>query len=106
MRIGVTGFCLDRTMHPADLARAIAARGFDSLWLPEHSHIPISRESPWPGSLTGEPLPEYYAHQQDQFVALAMAAAVTERLLLATAVTLVAQRDPIWLAKQVASLDD
>jgi probable F420-dependent oxidoreductase len=105
MRVGITGFCLDDTLHPVALARAVEDRGFDSLWLPEHSHIPVSRESPWPGSLTGEPLPDYYWRQQDQFVALAMAAAVTERLLLGTSITLVVQRDPIWLAKQVASLD-
>lgn len=105
MRIGITTFCLDDTIHPVALARAVEERGFDSLWLPEHSHIPTSRESPWPGSLSGEPLPDYYWRMQDQFVALSMAAAVTTRIRLCTAVTLVAQRDPIWLAKQVASLD-
>jgi len=105
MRVAITGFCTDDTMHPVDLARAVEDRGFESLWLPEHSHIPVSRESPWPGSLTGDPLPDYYWRQQDQFVALSMAAAVTTRLRLATSVTLVAQRDPIWLAKEVASLD-
>ncbi len=105
MRIGITGFSLDDTLHPVELARAVEARGFDSLWLPEHSHIPTSRESPWPGSLTGDPLPDYYWRMQDQFVALSMAAAVTERILLGTSVTLIAQRDAIWLAKQVASLD-
>ncbi len=105
MRIGITGFCTDETIHPVDLARAVEERGFDSLWLPEHSHIPTSRQSPWPGSLTGEPLPDYYWRSQDAFVALSMAAAVTQRILLGTSITLVAQRDPIWLAKQVASLD-
>jgi len=105
MRVGITGFCLDDTLHPVALARAVEERGFDSLWLPEHSHIPVSRESPWPGSLSGEPLPDYYWRNQDAFVALSMAAAVTDRLLLGTSITLVAQRDPIWLAKQVASLD-
>lgn len=105
MRIGITTFCLDDSLHPVALARAVEERGFDSLWLPEHSHIPASRRSLWPGSLTGEALPDYYWRMQDQFVALAMAAAVTERMLLGTSVTLIAQRDPIWLAKQVASLD-
>ena len=105
MRIGITTFSLDDTIHPVELARACEERGFESLWLPEHSHIPTSRQSPWPGSLTGEPLPDYYWRMQDQFVALSMAAAVTERLVLGTSVTLIAQRDPIWLAKQVASLD-
>jgi probable F420-dependent oxidoreductase len=105
VRIGITTFCLDDTIHPAELARACEDRGFESLWLPEHSHIPASRESPWPGSLSGEPLPDYYWRMQDQFVALSMAAAVTTRLGLGTGVTLIAQRDPIWLAKQIASLD-
>jgi probable F420-dependent oxidoreductase len=105
MRVGVTGFCLDDTLHPVALARAVEERGFESLWLPEHSHIPVSRESPWPGSLSGEPLPDYYWRQHDQFVALSMAAAVTQRLRLGTSIPLVAQRDPIWLAKEVASLD-
>lgn len=105
MRVGITTFCLDDTIHPVELARACEDRGFESLWLPEHSHIPTSRQSPWPGSLNGDPLPDYYWRMQDQFVALSMAAAVTERLVVGTSVTLIAQRDPIWLAKQVASLD-
>ena len=105
MRIGITTFCLDDTIHPVALARAVEERGFDSLWLPEHSHIPASRATPWPGSLSGEPLPDYYWRMQDQFVALSMAAAVTTNLKLCTSITLIAQRDPIWLAKQVASLD-
>ncbi len=105
MRIGITTFCLDDTIHPVELARACEDRGFESLWLPEHSHIPASRQSPWPGSLSGEPLPDYYWRMQDQFVALSMAAAVTTRLRLGTGVTLIVQRDPIWLAKQIASLD-
>jgi probable F420-dependent oxidoreductase len=105
VRVGITTFCLDDTIHPVALARAVEERGFDSLWLPEHSHIPVSRESSWPGSLTGEPLPDYYWRNQDQFVALSMAAAVTSTIILGTAVTLIAQRDEIWLAKQVASLD-
>lgn len=105
MRVGITTFSIDTTIHPVDLARACEERGFESLWLPEHSHIPTSRESPWPGSLAGDPLPDYYSRAQDQFVALSMAAAVTTRLVLGTSVTLLAQRDPIWTAKQVASLD-
>jgi probable F420-dependent oxidoreductase len=105
VRIGVSTFPTDRTIHPVDLARALEERGFESLWLPEHSHIPVSRRTPWPGSLTNEPLPDYYSRPMDQFVALSMAAAVTSKLVLGTSVTLVHQRDPIWLAKQVATLD-
>ena len=105
MRVGITGFCTDSTIHPVALAKACEERGFESLWLPEHSNIPTSRRSPWPGSLSDEPLPDYYSRSQDAFVALSMAAAVTAKLKLGTSITLVAQRDPIWLAKTVASLD-
>ena len=97
----------DRSMSPAELAREVEARGFESLWLPEHSHIPTSRESPWPGARPGsdDPLPEVYSRYVEMFVALSMAAAVTDRLRLGTSVCLVAQHDPIWLAKQVGTLD-
>jgi probable F420-dependent oxidoreductase len=104
--IGITLFPTDRSIHPVELAREVEAREFESLFLPEHSHIPTSRRTPWPGARPGdEELPEYYRRMDDQIVALSMAAAVTERLVLGTAVTLVAQHDPIWLAKQVATLD-
>jgi probable F420-dependent oxidoreductase len=105
MRLGVTLLSADTTIRPDDLARAAEERGFESIWLPEHSHIPTSRESPWPGSLTGDPLPDAYSHLHDAFVGLAMAAAVTTRLRLGTSVLLMAQRDPIWTAKQISSLD-
>jgi probable F420-dependent oxidoreductase len=104
--IGITLFPTDRSIHPVELARAVEERGFESLFLPEHSHIPASRRTPWPGARPGaEDLPDFYWHLHDQIVALSMAAAVTSRLVLGTAVTLVAQHDPIWLAKQIASLD-
>ncbi|MEM9607596.1 MAG: TIGR03619 family F420-dependent LLM class oxidoreductase, partial [Actinomycetota bacterium] len=104
--IGITLFPTDRTIPPAELAREIEARGFESFFVPEHSHIPASRETPWPGSPDGSaPLPDMYWHLHDQIVGLSMAAAVTERLRLGTAVTLLPQHDPIWLAKQLASLD-
>jgi probable F420-dependent oxidoreductase len=105
MDVGITSFCLDRTIHPVQMAKAVEERGFESLWYPEHSHIPVSRETPWPGGPNGEPLPEDYWHMHDLFNALSMAGAVTERLRLGTSVCLIGQRDPIWLAKQVASLD-
>ncbi len=105
--IGISMFSTDRSIHPVELATAIEARGFASLYLPEHSHIPASRLTRWPGSRPGsdDPLPDYYSHMNDPLVALSMAAAVTERLELGTSVTLIAQHDPIWLAKQFATLD-
>lgn len=104
--IGITLFPTDRSIPPAELAREIEDRGFESFWVPEHSHIPTSRDTPWPGSPDGSaPLPDSYWHLNDQLVGLSMAAAVTTDLVLGTAVTLVAQHDPIWLAKQLATLD-
>ena len=105
MHIGVSIFATDITLQPVPLGRAVEERGFESLWLPEHSHIPASRTTPWGGVTDAPPLPEYYWRTHDQFVALAAIAATTETLMLGTGITLVAQRDPIWLAKQVASLD-
>jgi probable F420-dependent oxidoreductase len=106
--IGITLFVTDRSIHPVELAKEVEARGFASLFLPEHSHIPTSRRTVWPGSRPGQedPLPDYYSHISDQLVCLSMAAAVTEKIELGTSVTLVAQHDPIWLAKQIATLDD
>lgn len=105
MEFGVSIFATDTTLDPVSLARAAEERGFESLWLSEHSHIPVSRETPWGGVAGAAPLPEYYWRTHDSFVALAAAAAVTERIRLATGITLLAQRDPIWTAKEVASLD-
>lgn len=105
MDIGVFIFPTDKAMQPVELAREAEARGFESLWFPEHSHIPVSRETPWGGRKNAPPLPECYWRSHDQFVALAAAAAVTKKIRLGTGITLVAQRDPIWLAKEVASLD-
>ena len=104
-KIGISLMSSDEAIRPDVLARACEERGFESLWLPEHSHIPISRESPWPGSLTNEPLPREYSRLHDVFVALSMAAAVTTTLRLGTSVLLMAQRDPIWTSKQIATLD-
>lgn len=104
-RIGISLMLGDDGISPADLARAIEERGFESLWLPEHSHIPVSRETPWPGTLTGESLPDVYSHLLDMTVSLAMAAAVTTRIRLGTSVALLAARDPLWTAKEYATLD-
>ena len=105
MHIGVSIFPTDQTLQPLDLARAVEDLGFESLWFPEHSHIPASRVTPRGGVEGASPLPEEYWRTHDQFVALGAVAAVTSTLKLGTGITLVAQRDPIWLAKQVASLD-
>ena len=107
MLVGITSMLTDLTMSPSELAVAVEERSFESLWLPEHTHIPTSRESPWPGSRPGsdEPLPYHYPRYVDLFVSLSMAAAVTSRIRLGSSVCLVAQHDPIQLAKQVATLD-
>lgn len=105
MKFGVFIFPTDTSIRPDQLAKEVEARGFDSLWFPEHSHIPSSRETPWGGQVDADPLPEHYWHTHDQFVALAYAAAATTTLRLGTGITLLAQRDPIWTAKEVASLD-
>jgi probable F420-dependent oxidoreductase len=105
MHIGVMIFPTDQTMDPIELARESEARGFESLWFPEHSHIPTSRDTPWGGRAGAPPLPEFYWRTHDPFVSLAACAAVTEKIKLATGICLVAQRDPIHTAKEVASLD-
>ena len=87
---------------PADLARELEARGFESMWVPEHTHIPTSRQTPHPSV---NPLPSGYLHMMDPFVSLAAAAAVTQRLVLGTGVCLVLQHDVIGLAKAAATLD-
>ncbi|MEO3976121.1 LLM class F420-dependent oxidoreductase [Streptomyces sp. CAU 1734] len=102
MRTAAVIFLTDRTITPLRLARELEERGFAGLWIPEHTHIPVSRTSPFP---LGGPLPPEYGRTLDPFVALAQAAAVTTTLALGTGITLVAQHDPIVLAKQVATLD-
>ena len=103
MELGVAQFSTDYSIDPGRLARLVEERGFESLWFTEHTHIPASRETPWPGG-SGE-LPPEYSHANDPFVALSFAAAATERIKIGTAVCLVIQHDPIVLAKVVATLD-
>jgi probable F420-dependent oxidoreductase len=102
MRIGAAMFFTDYSMSPTELALALEQRGFDSLWTPEHSHIPLTRKTPFP---SGGDLPKKYYDVMDPFVSLTAAAAVTKTLLLGTGICLIAQRDPIQTAKQVASVD-
>jgi probable F420-dependent oxidoreductase len=102
MKFGISTFVTDEGIAPRALARAIEEGGFDSLFIAEHTHIPLSRKSPWP---RGGELPRRYYRTLDPFITLTAAAAATERLLLGTGVTLVVERDPIITAKEVASLD-
>jgi len=102
MDFGASMFFTDYSMSPGELGRALEARGFESVWAPEHSHIPLSRKSAWPG---GADLPKRYYDTMDPFVTLTAAAAATTRLNVGTGVCLVNQRDPIQTAKQVASID-
>ena len=102
MHFGISIFPTDYAIPLAELAVAAEERGLESLWVAEHSNIPVSRKSPFPG---GGDLPKMYYATLDPFVALASAAAVTSRIKLATGICLVVQRDPIHTAKEVASLD-
>src|SRR2546423_11690596 len=102
MDLGIAMFATHYAIGPADLGRALEERGFESLWVPEHTHIPASRRSPWPG---GPNLPKEYWHTYDPFVALTAAAAVTTRLRLATGICLGVERDPITTAKEVPTPD-
>jgi probable F420-dependent oxidoreductase len=102
VQVGLSMFVTDETIAPVELGRAAEDAGFDALFVPEHTHIPASRESPWSG---GAELPRQYWHTFDPFVALTAIAAVTSRLRLGTGVALIIERDPIVLAKEAASLD-
>src|SRR5665213_2541598 len=103
MKFGVAIFPTEYAISMTELAPAAELLGFESLWVAEHSHIPASRLSPWPG---GAELPKMYWHCLDPFVALTAAAVASKTLLVATGICLVVQRDPIHTAKQVASVDN
>ncbi len=102
MKFGIAMFPTEYAMDPASLGRECEARGFDSLYFPEHTHIPTSRESPYPG---GGELPREYTHTLDPFVSLTAVAAATRTLRLGFGVCLVTERDVISTAKAVATLD-
>ena len=102
MQFGLSMFITDETITPVALGRAAEDAGFESLFVPEHTHIPASRESAWPG---GDELPREYSHTLDPFVSLSAIAATTERLRIGTGIALIVERDPITLAHEAASLD-
>jgi probable F420-dependent oxidoreductase len=102
MQIGAFIFPTEYSIRIDELARALEERGFESLFVTEHTHIPVSRRTPWPG---GGPLPNEYSHTLDPFVGLSAAAAATSRLRIGTGICLVIEHDPIVAAKAVASLD-
>jgi probable F420-dependent oxidoreductase len=102
MKIGLFAFCTDYSMPIDELAVAAEERGFDSIWLPEHTHIPASRLTPYPG---GGDLPLEYSHTLDPFVALGIAAGVTTHLKLATGICIATEHHALTLAKTVATLD-
>jgi probable F420-dependent oxidoreductase len=102
MLFGAGMFATDYAIRPDDLARELEQRGFESLWLPEHTHIPANRRTPYPA---GGDLPKEYWHSHDPFVALTAAALVTKKLRVATGICLIIERDPITTAKEIASLD-
>jgi len=102
MQVGAAMFFTDYSMAPAELGRALEERGFESVWAPEHSHIPLSRKSSFP---SGGDLPKQYYDVMDPFVTLTAAAAATQKLKIGTGVCLVIQRDTIQTAKLVASID-
>ena len=102
MLYGAMMFATDYAIRPDELARELEERGFESMWVPEHTHIPASRRTPYPG---GGDLPKEYWHSYDPFIALTAAAAVTKRIRLGTGICLMIERDPITTAKEVATLD-
>ena len=102
MQFGIAIFATDYAIRPDELAREIEQRGFESLWLPEHTHIPANRRTPYPA---GGDLPKEYWHTYDPFVALTAAAIATATLRVATGICLLIERDPITTAKEVASVD-
>lgn len=105
MKVGVYTFATDRDMRPDRFAREVEDRGFAALMLPEHAHIPAARRTPYPDVYGGGPLPGFYQRTYDPFVALSFMAAATTTLRLGTGICLLALRDPIHTAKEIASLD-
>jgi alkanesulfonate monooxygenase SsuD/methylene tetrahydromethanopterin reductase-like flavin-dependent oxidoreductase (luciferase family) len=104
MNVGLLTTATAQSGDLAEVARQTEALGYDSLWIPEHPVIPINRQTPFPGSRDGV-LPEHYNRWADPFIALTVAAAVTTRIKLGTAICLLPEREPLVTAKVIASLD-
>ena len=104
MKIGVFEFCIDKSVDPAMIAKRAEELGFDSFWVPEHAVIPIKTSSPYPASDDGK-IPDEYGRITDPFVSLARASAVTKTIELGTGICLIPERNPLELAKEVATLD-
>ncbi len=104
MKIGVFEFCIDRSVDPAVVAKRAEELGFESYWVPEHAIIPLETSSPYPGSEDGI-IPDEYGRITDPFVSLARASAVTQSIELGTGICLIPERNPLELAKEVATLD-
>ncbi len=102
MALGLFSFNTEYSIRPDILAKAAEDRGYESIWFPEHTHIPAARSTPFPGL---DKMPREYAHMADPFASSAAAAAVTERIKIGTAISLINQHDPITLAKEVATID-
>jgi probable F420-dependent oxidoreductase len=102
MKIGLLNVFHESTARPGPFAHAVEQLGFESLWVPEHPILPVDPKTPFPA---GGPIPDVYAHMSDQFICLAMAAATTSKIKLATGITLVPEHNPIIAAKQIATLD-
>ena len=102
MKIGLLNVFHESTARPGPFAHAVEQLGFESLWVPEHPILPVNPKTPFPA---GGPIPDVYGHMSDQFICLAMAAATTTRIKLATGITLVPEHNPIVAAKQIATLD-
>lgn len=105
MDVGVAHFFTDRGPAPAEFGRAAESFGLWSVFVPEHSHFPVERRSPYPDAYGGGEVPSYYMRTLDQIVTLSQIAAVTSRLRLGTGITLLAQHDHLWKAKELATLD-
>ena len=104
MKVGITQFVTDRTIDIVSLARHCERLGFESLWVPEHPVVPVDMTTPFPGSADGK-LPDFYKRLMDPFVGLAAAAGATEKILLGTGICLVPERNPLYTAKEVATVD-
>src|SRR5579875_636252 len=105
MKVGLNMQLTDTTPHPMDIARECEAWGFESMFVNEHMVVPVNPKAAYHYGRPGDPIPEYYAHFPEPFIALAMAAAVTKKIKIGTCISLVPEHEPIALAKEIGTLD-